>query len=120
MSETQRNARRVMQGIVSSAKMDKTIAVSVERRFPHPKYGKSVRSHKKYYAHDENNTAALGDTVEIVATRPLSKLKRWRLVRIVEANRLAQASAAEGETLAIDLAGAKRADAQNPQGGGRQ
>jgi small subunit ribosomal protein S17 len=110
MSETQRNARRVMQGIVSSAKMDKTIAVSVERRFAHPKYGKSVRSHKKYYAHDEGNTASVGDTVEIVATRPLSKLKRWRLVRIVEANRMAQASAAEGEALAIDLAGTKRAD----------
>ena len=82
--ETQRNTRRVLRGTVVSDKMDKTITVRVERRFKHPKYGKFVRSHKRYHAHDEKNEAQLGDTVEIVATRPLSKLKRWRLGRLVE------------------------------------
>ena len=83
MSET-RNARRVLQGTVTSSKGIKTISVSVERTYKHPKYGKYVRKRKKYLAHDENDQAGVGDTVEIVSTRPLSKLKRWRLVRIVE------------------------------------
>jgi small subunit ribosomal protein S17 len=64
--------------------MDKTIVVSVERRFAHPLYGKQVTRHKKYYAHDEENQARVGDVVKIVETRPLSKLKRWRLVEIVQ------------------------------------
>lgn len=123
---TERNRRRVLQGVVSSAKMDKTITVKVERRFAHPKYGKFVRSHKKYHAHDESSTAAVGDTVEIMGTRPLSKLKRWRLVRVVEANRLATTSTAEGEELAKELAmSAKKkavdpADAAENNGGGDQ
>lgn len=105
-TQAERNARRVLQGVVTSAKMDKTITVEVERRFAHPKYGKFVRKHKKYHAHDEANQASLGDTVEIMSVRPVSKLKRWRLVRIVEANRMAQATSAEGEDFARDLAGA--------------
>ena len=88
MSDTQtsqaRNRRRVIQGVVTSDKMDKSITVLVERRFAHPKYGKFVRSHKKYHAHDERNEAHVGDTVEVMATRPLSKTKRWRLVDVVE------------------------------------
>ncbi|QDU68830.1 30S ribosomal protein S17 [Engelhardtia mirabilis] len=87
MSDTQtqtRNRRRLLQGVVTSDKMDKSITVLVERRFAHPKYGKFVRSHKKYHAHDELNEAHVGDTVEVAATRPLSKTKRWRLVRILE------------------------------------
>ena len=87
MSDTQtqdRNRRRVLQGVVTSDKMDKSITVLVERRFAHPKYGKFVRSHKKYHAHDEQNEAHVGDTVEVAATRPLSKTKRWRLVRIID------------------------------------
>ena len=83
MTET-RNARRVLQGIVDSAKGDKTITLFVERTYKHAKYGKYMRKRKKYMAHDEKNEAGVGDTVEVVSTRPLSKLKRWRLVRIIE------------------------------------
>jgi small subunit ribosomal protein S17 len=79
-----RNARRVLTGIVTTAKGAKTISVAVDRTYKHPKYGKYMRKRKKYMAHDETNEAAIGDTVEIVSTRPLSKLKRWRLVRVVE------------------------------------
>ena len=79
-----RNARRVLQGIVDSAKGDKTITLFVERTYKHAKYGKYLRKRKKYMAHDEKNEAGVGDTVEVASTRPLSKLKRWRLVRIVE------------------------------------
>jgi small subunit ribosomal protein S17 len=82
MTET-RHARRVLQGIVDSAKGDKTITIFVERTYKHAKYGKYMRKRKKYMAHDEKNEAGVGDTVEVVSTRPLSKLKRWRLVRIV-------------------------------------
>jgi small subunit ribosomal protein S17 len=63
--------------------MDKTIVVSVERRFAHPLYGKQVTRHKKYYAHDNENEAHIGDVVRIVETRPLSKNKRWRLEEVV-------------------------------------
>jgi small subunit ribosomal protein S17 len=63
--------------------MDKTIVVSVERRFAHPLYGKQVTRHKKYYAHDEDNAARTGDVVLIAETRPLSKSKRWRLVEVL-------------------------------------
>lgn len=96
MSET-RNARRVLQGVVASAKMDKTIAVRVERTYAHPKYGKFVRSHKKYIAHDEQNSAQEGDTVELVAIRPLSKSKRWRLSRIVDTSALGGAAPTAAE-----------------------
>ena len=78
-----RNKRKVLQGIVVSDRMLKTISVDVERVYKHPKYGKYVRRHKKYHAHDENREAHSGDVVEIVECRPLSRLKRWRLVRIV-------------------------------------
>lgn len=78
-----RNKRKVLQGIVVSDRMVKTISVDVERVYKHPKYGKYVRRHKKYHAHDENRDARSGDIVEIVECRPLSRLKRWRLVRIV-------------------------------------
>ena len=80
-----RNARRSLQGIVLSDKMDKSVTVQVERMMKHAKYGKYIRRHAKYIAHDEENTAKPGDIVEIVATRPLSKTKRWRLGRVVEA-----------------------------------
>jgi small subunit ribosomal protein S17 len=79
-----RNDRRVIEGLVSSDKMEKTITVVVERTFKHPKYKKYVRKAKKYHAHDEEGLAHTGDRVEIAACRPLSKLKRWRLVRVVE------------------------------------
>ena len=76
--------RKVMQGVVHGDGMERTITVDVERRFRHPKYGKYVKRTKRYAAHDENNEARTGDTVEIVETRPLSKTKRWRLSRILE------------------------------------
>ncbi len=79
-----RNQRRILQGVVSTDAADKTIAVRVERRFAHPKYGKFVRKHEKYYVHDELNEAHVGDLVEIVACRPLSRTKRWRLLRVLE------------------------------------
>ncbi|MCP5022473.1 MAG: 30S ribosomal protein S17 [bacterium] len=77
-----RNARQVVTGVVSSNKADQMITVVVERQFKHPKYNKYIRRHNKVYAHDERNEAAIGDTVEIQEIRPLSKLKRWRLVNI--------------------------------------
>ena len=83
MSEI-RNSRKVRQGVVVSAANDKTIVVSVESRKPHPVYKKMISTTKKFHAHDENTEAGVGDTVQIMETRPMSKLKRWRLVKIVE------------------------------------
>lgn len=78
-----RSLRKVREGTVTSARQDKTIVVRVERRTAHPVYQKVVTSNKKYHAHDPNNEARKGDLVRIMETRPLSKLKRWRLVEIV-------------------------------------
>lgn len=82
--ETRDNSRKVRQGVVVSDKMDKTITVAVINRKSHAKYGKTVHNTVKFKAHDEKNEANEGDTVEIMETRPLSKSKRWRLLRIVE------------------------------------
>jgi len=76
--------RKQRVGEVVSNKMTKTIVVRVERRFPHPQFKKIVTSYKKFYAHDEQSTAKIGDTLRIEETRPLSKLKRWKLVEVVE------------------------------------
>ena len=81
MTET---AKRTIIGIVTSIKMDKTIVVSFERRVPDPVYGKVVKKRTKYYVHDEDNTCQLGDKVEFVECRPLSKTKHWKLVNVVE------------------------------------
>lgn len=81
---TTRSARKTRQGVVVSDKMDKTVVVAIERRVPHPVYGKMVTRTKRLKAHDEQNSAKVGDTVRIVETRPLSKDKRWRLLEIVE------------------------------------
>jgi small subunit ribosomal protein S17 len=75
--------RRELVGVVTSAKMHKTIVVKVTRRFQHRLYDRFVRTSKKFYAHDEQNEAKTGDTVRIVESRPLSKLKRWRLSQVV-------------------------------------
>lgn len=83
MSEV-RNSRKVRQGVVVSAVNDKTIVVQVKERKPHPVYDKMMTTTKKFHAHDENNEAGFGDTVRIMETRPLSKMKRWRLVEIIE------------------------------------
>jgi small subunit ribosomal protein S17 len=85
-SEAKRGNRKERVGEVVSNKMTKTIVVRVERRFPHPQYKKIVTAYKKFYAHDEKAEAKIGDTVRIEETRPLSKLKRWRLVEVVERN----------------------------------
>ena len=79
-----RNQRKTRVGVVSGAKMAKTVTVVVERRAAHPSYGKQVTSTKKYHAHDEKNEYRVGDVVLIVETRPLSKTKRWRLVEVLE------------------------------------
>ena len=72
--------KRIMQGVVVSDKMDKTVVVNVERKFPHPLYKKYIKRSKRYHAHDENNTHKVGDTVSIRECRPLSKTKRWEVV----------------------------------------
>ena len=79
-----RGNRKERIGEVISNKMAKTIVVRVERRFPHPRFKKVVTGHKKFYAHDERAEAKVGDRVRIEETRPVSKLKRWRLVEVVE------------------------------------
>ena len=79
-----RNARKSRVGLVVSDKMQKTVVVQIERRVPHPVYGKMVTRTKRLKAHDEQNAAKTGDTVRIMETRPLSKDKRWRVVEIVE------------------------------------
>lgn len=83
-AENTRNSRKVRQGTVVSAAGDKTIVVEVKSDKPHPVYGKMMTSSKKYHAHDENNEAGVGDRVHIAETRPISKLKRWRLLDIIE------------------------------------
>jgi len=80
----ERGARQELVGIVTGAKMQKTIVVKVTRAAQHPLYRRVVRSAKKYYAHDEAGEARLGDVVRIAATRPLSKLKRWRLKEVIQ------------------------------------
>ena len=84
MSTIERNSRKLRQGVVVSTAGDKTAVVKVEERKKHPLYGKMMTHSKKFHAHDEDNTAGVGDTVTIMETRPLSKLKRWRLVEIIE------------------------------------
>ena len=80
---TSRGARKTRTGEVISSGMNKTIIVRTVTRVPHAKFGKIVKQMRKFYAHDEENKAKNGDTVRIMETRPLSKLKRWRLVEVV-------------------------------------
>jgi small subunit ribosomal protein S17 len=80
----ERNRRRSMTGYVVSDKMDKTVVVAIDESVRHSLYGKSIRRTKKFKAHDENNECNIGDRVRIMETRPLSKDKRWRVVKIVE------------------------------------
>jgi len=84
MTTIERKRRKTRIGIVSSDKMTKTITVAVERKVKHPIYGKFLKKTTKFHAHDEQNTAGIGDVVRIMETRPLSKTKRWRLVEIIE------------------------------------
>ncbi len=105
--------KRIVTGIVTSDKMSKTRRVEINRLVKHTKYKKYVRRRTVCYAHDENNESGAGDRVEIIESEPLSKLKRWRLVRVLEkstevdvaALRAAHKSSAEAETLAAAHAG---------------
>jgi len=76
--------RKTLMGVVVSDVNDKTVVIKVERRFPHPKYGKMVRKSKRFMAHDKDNSCTIGDKVRITESRPLSKLKRWRVSEIIE------------------------------------
>lgn len=83
-TQPERNARAVRQGVVESVKMDKTIVVRVTRRVRHPLYERFIKKSTKLHVHDETNDAREGDVVRVMGTRPLSKLKRWRLLEVVE------------------------------------
>jgi small subunit ribosomal protein S17 len=94
-TETARGNRKERSGEVISNKMAKTIVVRVERRFPHLRYRKVVTAYTKFYAHDEKSEAKVGDRVRIEETRPLSKIKRWRLMEVVGRSRGVEPVAAE-------------------------
>jgi small subunit ribosomal protein S17 len=83
-AEARPNARKVREGIVASSAMEKTAIVKVVERVRHPRYGKTVQRTKRLYVHDENNDMRVGDRVKVQETRPLSKLKRWRLLEVLE------------------------------------
>ena len=79
-----RNSRKTRIGVVVSNKMNKTISVSLERKMKHPVYSRVIKRKSKLYAHDEKNECGIGDKVLVMETRPLSKMKRWRLVKVLE------------------------------------
>ena len=83
-ADSRTNARKVREGLVVSTKMDKTAVVAVIERVRHPRYAKTVQRTKRFYAHDEANDVRVGDRVRLAETRPLSKLKRWRVVEVLE------------------------------------
>ncbi len=83
-TEERTNARKVREGLVTSSGMDKTAVVTVTTRKPHPRYRKTMARSTKLYVHDEENSLNVGDRVRVAETRPLSKLKRWRIVEILE------------------------------------
>jgi small subunit ribosomal protein S17 len=83
-TEERANARKVREGLVVSDAMEATVIVAVIERVRHPRYGKTVQRTKKLYVHDQENAAKIGDRVRVIETRPLSKLKRWRLAEVLE------------------------------------
>ena len=106
--------RRILKGIVTRDKMTKTRRVEVERLVRHPKYGKFVKRRTVCYVHDEKNESHLGDTVEIVESRPLSKMKRWELLQIVKKAPSRTLSNLEGAVAGSDVPGAGPAAAPKP------
>jgi small subunit ribosomal protein S17 len=90
MNEKARGKKKILTGIVVSDKMDKTVVVAVERKIKHPEYKKYIRTQSKFAAHDEGNQCESGDRVMIIESRPLSKTKRWRVMRIVEKQKLSE------------------------------
>lgn len=103
-------SRQVLEGLVASDKMTKTISVVVQRTYRHPKYGKYVTKSKHYHAHDEKEEAGVGDLVRIELSRPLSRTKRWRLIEIVA--KASKTLEAVGEAEVASVLGRKSADAQ--------
>jgi small subunit ribosomal protein S17 len=85
-----RGVRKERIGVVVSCSGDKFVTVDISRHYPHPMYGKVIRSSRKYHAHDEENAARVGDKVRIVETRPMSRLKRWRVAEVLRAEQPAQ------------------------------
>ena len=111
----ERGYRKTREGLVVSDKMDKTVVVAVEDRFKHPLYGKVVRRTSKLKAHDANNEAATGDRVEVMECRPLSKTKRYRLVRIVERPSLPAGAVKPVQVQAAATADAMGGEADGPE-----
>jgi small subunit ribosomal protein S17 len=107
-----RNERRTVTGVVTADKMDKTVKVRVERLVAHPQFSKTLRKHYECYAHDEKREAKMGDKVELMESRPISKLKHWRLVRVVE-KAIAGAATEDARDAARPQLG-KPADATKP------
>jgi len=108
-----RNERRTVTGVVTADKMDKTVKVRVERLVAHPQFSKTLRKHYVCYAHDEKREARMGDRVELMESRPLSKLKHWRLVRVVE-KAVAGSATDDARHAARPSANAKPAPATTP------
>ncbi len=106
-AEQTQGRRNEKIGVVVSTKMQKTIVVEIEMRKAHPKYKRVMKSNKKFYAHDEQNSARLGDVVRIREARPLSKLKRWSLEEIVRRSTLSEPAPAPGKTDAVVALAAK-------------
>jgi len=100
MAEKAKKHLREKQGIVLSDKMDKTIVVRIDRRTRHPVYGKVMNLSKKYYAHDEKNEAKVGDMVRIIESRPLSRLKRWALLKVISRGEVVEKIENESEVIA--------------------
>jgi small subunit ribosomal protein S17 len=115
-----RGQRRKVVGRVTSTRMQSTITVLVERTFKHAKYGKYMRKNKAYHAHDPAGTAQVGDLVELMACRPISRLKRWLFVRVVESARERGAEIGAIEQAEAEALGsaAPSAGAEQPAGGG--
>ena len=84
MSDLDRTSRKVRTGIVVSDKRENTLTVAIELQYPHPKYGKIVKKTRKLHVHDEKFESKIGDTVEIMETKPISKTKRWRVTEVIE------------------------------------
>jgi len=108
-----RNERRTVTGVVTADKMEKTVKVRVERLVAHPQFSKTLRKHYVCYAHDEKREARMGDKVELMESRPLSKLKHWRLVRVVE-KAVAGSATADARDAARPSLNAKPAPATTP------
>ena len=109
-TEQPKSGKRILQGIVTRDKTAKTRRVEVERLVRHPKYGKFIKQRTICYVHDENNDSHLGDTVEIIESRPLSKTKRWALVKIVTKAPSRTLSHLEGAVAGSDAAAPPKAD----------